>query len=659
MIALRFEKLYKDARMGEPCSVAIPLKQGALFDVASVCVMQAGVEQLTQCKVTSRYGDGSIRWLFVRFLADLPGNGGTTLYCDLHHGKVGENVEAVCEERGLRIPSGEEAEKGKAGNAGNGLRKGISCERKGDVVQVDCGALRFSVKDGSRHIIESLWDGRQEYGAEQWEGPYLKDGAGKCYGLELEDWRLMEAGPVCAVVKAKGWCVDAAADERRYGCEVKLTAYYGKPWIEVSYTLTNTSMEPLKLESLVFALKLGSGKTADTGALRFTTTGTGELEDIEAQIPLAGVRTCVATSNYRTRFEIAGGGQKLSKVINEQYVYAEGCEHFAEVYYGTFFADRTGEQGGVCAAVFQAYQNYPKALEADGEGLRVLLVPEGESEVVMEPGMAREQRFQLHFHGPEETLTEVDNRAIIYQMPDRPVIAPEVYEAAGVMPDIFVEAARMDMDTEAVLIAKCDAHARCFGMLNWGDAPDPGYTAQGRGHGAPVWTNNEYDFTHACALLYARTGLRRFLDYALVSGSHWKDVDVCHYSTNPLHLGGHWEHTHGHVKEGSMVCSHEWVEGLLDCWHFTGDENYRDTAVGIAENVLRLLETPMYQKSGEFSARETGWPFAPWWLFMWRQEKSAGLRRQTGSYTSSKSGMSASDIGLRPIWTMLSSGCPL
>ena len=56
-----------------------------------------------------------------------------------------------------------------------------------------------------------------------------------------------------------------------------------------------------------------------------------------------------------------------------------------------------------------------------------------------------------------------------------------------------------------------------------------------------------------------------------------------------------------------MVCSHEWVEGLIDLWHFTGDERAFDTAIGIGENVLRLLDTPMYQKAGEASARETGW----------------------------------------------------
>ena len=42
-------------------------------------------------------------------------------------------------------------------------------------------------------------------------------------------------------------------------------------------------------------------------------------------------------------------------------------------------------------------------------------------------------------------------------------------------------------------------------------------------------------------------------------------------------------------------------------YHFTGDERALETALGIGENVRRLLDTPMYQVPGESSARETGW----------------------------------------------------
>jgi hypothetical protein len=337
----------------------------------------------------------------------------------------------------------------------------------------------------------------------------------------------------------------------------------------------------------------------------FHARGTGELPQITDRAPVERVRTCVGSSNYKTDFYVGQNGAAVNRVVDSQWLIREANEHFAEVFYGTFFADCTDGQGGVCATIFQAQQNYPKAVQADESGLAVMLVPEGVEKVVLQSGMSREQRFLLHFHTAQESLAEIDNRSLIYQMPDRPYLSSETHRTSGVWLDVFAD--KVDVDVEQCLIGRADGHGRAYGMLNFGDSYDANYTAQGRGGGELVWCNNEYDYPHACAMLYVRTGIRRFLDYNIASCSHWMDVDVCHYHSNPLYIGGQWEHTAGHCKDGVMVCSHEWVEGLLDYYHFTGDERGLETALGIGENVLRLLDTPMYARAGETSARETGW----------------------------------------------------
>lgn len=84
-------------------------------------------------------------------------------------------------------------------------------------------------------------------------------------------------------------------------------------------------------------------------------------------------------------------------MIDAKYLLKEANEHFAEVLYGTFMADRTDEKDGLCITVYQAQQNYPKAVRADKNGISVMLVPEGVGNVVMQPGMAREQQFLMHF----------------------------------------------------------------------------------------------------------------------------------------------------------------------------------------------------------------------------------------------------------------------
>lgn len=544
MITLHFDKLYRSDRPAEPCFTSLPFAKGALTDAGELCLLQNDEILPIQTKVTSTYEDGSIRYLFLRFLADLPANRAADIICARKHDfqKKPTSLTYTETENGFAVST---------------------------------GALTFTVAQNSAHLFQSLDACGKHYDESCFKGPYLTTAKDISYHMSFDNWRIAEAGSVCVILSCTGRLIgDGAA---ALPCEVRLTAYAGKPWIDTSVRLINATEEILDISSYGFSVR----------------------EKAKA------IRTCAASSNYKTDFLIGEHAEDVTKEITAESLVNQGNEHFGEVFYGTFFADCTAENGGVCATIYQAFQNYPKAVHADAAGIELFLVPKRDTPVIMQSGMAREQRFQLLFHSAEEPLSSINNRSTIYQMPDYPVVPSEVFEKAGVMPDIFVH--NKDFTTEAALIQCGDAHARGYGMMNWGDAPDMNYTTQGRGNGRLIWTNNEYDFPHACMMMYAKSGLRRFLDYCLVAASHQIDVDVCHYSSNPLLIGGQWEHTAGHTVNGSMVCSHQWVEGILDCYHATGDERYYETAVGIGENILRLLDTPMYQKEGSFNARETGW----------------------------------------------------
>ena len=616
MINLHLEKLYRYPRIMEPMWIAVPVKKGQLSGASDVSVYD-GTEKLpVQTKVTARYDDGSVRFLFTRFMGNLPGNSAKDFSLYLDEKDRREYVE-------------DSAVQECASDAGQ-----LVVTQNADGFAVDTGTLCFRVKNFSENLFDTLMCGRQLYEREQFLGPYLCDGMGTKYNVTIDRWRVVEEGNVCTILAATGSNdteFGGCEESNHYRFEIRVTAYAGKPWLEISYRLFNTSESPLKIKSLVFSVMSGNGMEQDITladmndasyidsagcgdiseaienetALVYRTRGTKELLHIEELAPAQGVRTCAGASNYKTDFVIGRDGTQVNKAAYDKALLMEGNEHMAEVLYGTFFADRTDADGGVCATIFQAQQNYPKAVKADKDGVYVMLVPEGFNDVVMQSGMAREQRFMLHFHEADEHIAELDNRSLIYQMPDRPIIAPYVYKNSGAVPDVFAD--KVNADIDMLLISKADARARSFGMLNWGDTIDWNYTKQGRGGGAAVWVNNEYDFPHACALMYMRMGIRRYLDFCMVHASHWMDVDVCHYSADPLKLGGLTEHTKGHVINGVMVPSHEWVEGFLDYYHLTGDERGLETAIGIGENIMKLLDTPAYAVAGESNARETGW----------------------------------------------------
>ncbi|MCR5595606.1 MAG: hypothetical protein K6G12_07145 [Lachnospiraceae bacterium] len=567
---IHIDKLYRYERKSEPCYIGFPLPKGKLTDTGSIKLYANEKALPLQSKVTSLYDDGSVRFIFLRFLTDIPANAPMTIDCDL---------------RGAANPPVLRYNPLKLTRTDNGYTVITHTDDTGEEFSV-------AVNDFSDNVFENIKSFGQTFSKERFLGPLLTKnnltGASESAesSLNLGKWEIAEEGPVCIILKNTGKH-NLKDSNLSLDHEIRLTFTAGKPWIEVSYRIINTTPDPFTIGSLTFEIRR---EDEDHGL---------------TQSPDTDIRSCVASSNYKTSYLTSDIGGTVSKTIDADWLIKEANEHFGEVFYGTFFADVTDSTGGICASLYQAHQNFPKALEASKEGIRIILVPQGAGEVTLQSGMAREQRFLLHFHKEDEPLESLNDRSIVYQMPYRPYVSPQVHRESGVWPEIFADS--YDPLVEQNLTARADGHCRAYGMLNFGDSYDSNYTAQGRGGGRLVWCNNEYDYPHACALMFVRSGMRRFLDYNLVSCSHWMDVDVCHYHEDPMYIGGQWEHTAGHVINGVMVCSHEWVEGLLDYYHFSGDERGLETAIGIGENVKRLLDTPAYSKVGEANARETGW----------------------------------------------------
>ncbi len=536
MIKLHFEKIYNKNRNREHIYFGIPFKKGELPTVRGSVTDAGGNVYPSDLRATAYWNDGSVKWLFVRSMVDLPKNADVCYYFG--------------------------TEKNERGSFGPVITRGR---------EIKTGNIKVLLSEKINQLFERVEFNDVDLGSEYISCPVLTDGGGTVYDFKIDNWHTKENSPICTVITGDGW--HTRGGEKVYAARINLTFYAEKDWFELGYMITNTTNSQLKIKSLVLNHRRKSESTRNT----------------------------VAVTNHETEYKT---GESVRTVIDAERLLYEPNEHNAEVFYGSFFADCSDESTGLCATVFQAQQNFPKALGAGKSGFCVELVPENVSNIIMESGMAREQKVLFHFHCREE-LKDLNNRSIIYQMPDRPMINPRVFQDAGVFEDIFC--ARPDSDIEVFLINKAEEHARCYGMLNWGDSPNMGYTEQGRGNGELVWSNNEYDYPHACALMYAKTGIRRYMDYLLVSGKHQMDVDICHFSDDPLLLNGQWEHTNGHCKNGKIVCSHQWVEGLLDYYHLTGDTEAYQAAVGIGENVLRLIEMPVFRESGRTSARETGW----------------------------------------------------
>ena len=62
-------------------------------------------------------------------------------------------------------------------------------------------------------------------------------------------------------------------------------------------------------------------------------------------------------------FDKTSNGEEIFTYIDANLLKFESNEHNSEVFYGTFFGDLTNSEIGLSATVFQAHQNFPKAIK--------------------------------------------------------------------------------------------------------------------------------------------------------------------------------------------------------------------------------------------------------------------------------------------------------
>lgn len=544
MIALHFPKLSGYVRTGEICTIATPHAQGALKCAQDACVFDSSGPVPSQSRATALWPDGSVKWLLTHFMADLPANKGTDAYY------LDKGVPAA-----------------PAQPARAALHDGAA--------RIDTGALCLTLGGPGQPVFESARFAGGAFDAQELTGPAVTvDGQDYQAFVGPEGWQIVEAGPVRTIVQTSGKHTGAGGEKLDF--DLLIYAYAGKPYVQVEYRFLHR-------------------EAAQTLSL----TGMG----LNLTPKTAGESCVIGHSNYATRF-IKSQGEEISHLIDQDYLLYTSNEQMPQVNFGAYFADWKDQTRGLCVSVFQAFQNFPKGFHVSKSGMQVELIPQGWGDITVAQGMARTQKMLLHFHSADTPLLDLDVRALQYNMPDKPGIETKAYIDAGLYREFIGEKRQMNVELYLKRLGETTAHA--YGMMHWGDAPDMGYTTQGRARGDYVWTNNEYDYPHQCMIEYARTGNRAYLDRLLVAAEHWRDVDVCHFSDDPLLMGGQHMHSKYHVEVGCKP-SHEWVEGLWDYYHLTGDEFARQTVLGIAENVNYVLVNEIFPLERYTAAREAGW----------------------------------------------------
>ena len=558
-----------------PITTGIPFPQGELGSAEHVRLMTGEREVPAQVRLTARWRDGSVQWLLITFLADVPPGG----------------------QKDYRVEFGRQVRR-------SPVAEGLSVTKRPDGVSVDTGALRFRI-DSHGNLADLHRGDKRLLGPNAVCGTYATDAQGVKYGTAQAkaEISIEEAGPLRAVVKTTSHLVgpDGAKLMR---IEKRIEASRGSASLRVHHTFVLDKPEKFtEIESLSYRVPV---RTTDR-SFHVPTAG-GETLELGKLQPAVRQR-------FDDEFVIVAGDRETpskDRVIG---------------------SISTGGEDGCAVAVRDFWQNYPKAFTIRADGLEVGLCPDFDEGLYdkfpfekeghhlyysllgghyrLKQGVSKTHEMWLCF----EAESQREPACVLFQRPPLATADPRWYCDSKAFYDVaprnterfklYEEA--IDRNIEEYAARRERQHD--FGMLNYGDW----YGERGTN-----WGNIEYDTQHAFFLEYIRSGNPHAFFLGEVTELHNRDVDTVQWSEDPRQIGAVYVHQMCHVGEyydkpvpgslgfprGGYTVSHAWVEGHFGHYFLTGDRRSYETGVAVADFFIRKQLGRPYNFS---TCRTPGW----------------------------------------------------
>jgi hypothetical protein len=554
-----------------PISVGVPFPEGALGDTGQISLQKGRTAIPVQARTLTRWDDGSIRWALLDFAAD------------------GKNDYAVAygSQVTRALPGGE-----------------LKITQSSSAITVTTGPLQVAFpKD--RTVLPGLVSVRDA------DGSYRRLTASKpapavtlvadngetfCSG-KPEAVILEEAGPERACVRID--VVHTSGKKHLFRSTLRVHLFRNSSAIRVLHTFENdrTDANFTSIRSLGLRADLPVGPD-----------GEATLDKHASDLPIC-----------------------LGQTHDNAFALTRGRRTVAKGKRSTGAALLTGESATVALSVKDFWQNYPKGLALDQDGITVQICPEldkkayprgGELEdrlyyylldgrYKFKQGASRTHEFWFHIqHGSAQPpadfhkavqrpplytvgLNAFNKSAAVTRLPEKKNSPFPPYET-------WVEAARK-------VYAKDRIESRAYGMLNYGDW---------FGERVYNWGNMEYDTPWCFLQEYLRGGHADFYTWAEEAARHLIDVDTCHYHADSGEVGSQYLHSVGHVGDyypegyreraifsSRWSVSHTWVEGLFMYHLLTGDARALESAM----KTSNLLVGELLNDYDFTNCRNSGW----------------------------------------------------
>ena len=421
-------------RTAFPLTVGVPFARGVLPGDRPVALLDEQQRpRAIQTRVLERHEDGSVRWLLVDYQGD---------FAPLEKNRS----TLVLNQTPANPPAG----------------KRIQTTEQGGLLVIENGVLKLEVDRKRCAPLLRVWKDGQLV-SEGGLDILIKSPAGEKFSTRNDAdarFEIEESGPLRLLMSWRGKH-KSAGGQGHFDFQVRLTIYAGAPFVRVEHIFFNRldpEVTPVGEIVATFPLNLGEGLTYS--AARRYRPGPG-LPSV-----VYSARDPVRLEMYKlSHYRIVGetGGNKLAEE--------------EDVSMG--WIDASGAKGGVLMSGKDFWQNYPKALSANGKQLACHLVPDQGQPFPVQRGMAKSHTFFLTFHDRADDGRKLVDLAFAVQRWPMPLASPEHYLQSGEFWDFFpyqparyprLEAGLKNLFTPDVQhFPVVPKRGRAYGLKNFGD----------------------------------------------------------------------------------------------------------------------------------------------------------------------------------------------
>ncbi len=582
---------------GWPVTAGIPLPQGQLASADAVRLVAGSREIPVQVQATARWPDGSVKWLLVTFLADVPDS---DAWHDLEANR--ENTMPIA---GLHSPY--RLQYGRGVQRMSAEQPIVVRESKAGVT-IATGLLAFTIDDHG-NLVDFERDGRALLDAHAACETRAIDVAGAEFRTSgPAEISIEEHGPERVVVRTVSPLV-AADGAKLMRIEKRIEAYRGSALVRIHHTFVIDGSEQFtELAQLAYHIPASMPRDSEVDGVAKVALSDGS----SLTTPVCG---CSIRQLFDNQFVVHNGETDASRdgrVLGT--ISIPGVRGFA-------------------VAVRDFWQNYPKGFRLAEDGLSVDLCPDFPEGTYDGFPFEREghqlyyylqngrYRFKRGMAKTHELILCFDPRpqrsAIATMVTRRPLAtAPPRWYADS---KVFYEVAPRDEDRFALYEQAIDKNLaqyvqrrerqRDYGLMNYGDW----YGERGSN-----WGNIEYDTQHAFFLEYIRSGNPAAFFLGEAAELHNRDIDTVQWDDDPRRVGAVYIHQMCHVGDyfdhgvpgtlgfpsGGFTVSHAWVEGHFDHYFLTGDRRSYETGRAVADFFVRKQLGRPYDFS---TCRTPGW----------------------------------------------------